>query len=540
MKETKEKKSNKEKKKRRRSNDEGLRIARYWRKGIFSVIFSPLIFVLLWLIFQMFFLLILSLFFGVVLENYIIGGETVIELMVLVYLFNCRMDSTAKLSWMLLISAMPYLGTLFYLWTKIEVGHRKVKKKLNKLTKETKTLLVQDKETIKELKSESHDSAALAQYLYKIDNCPVYSDTDVEYYPLGDDKFPAMLEEIEKAEKFIFLEYFIIEEGYMWGKILEALVRKAKCGVDVRVMYDGTCDFSTLPYYYPRRLAKFGIKCKRWEPIKPVVTSSYNYRDHRKILVIDGKVGFCGGVNLADEYINHIERFGHWKDTAVKLTGPAVDSLTLMFLQMWNVKEKEHEDFTPYFNHYERQTNAKGYVIPYAESPLNNNKIAERVYMDILYTAQNYVYIMTPYLVLDDELSTALCHAAERGVDVRLILPGIPDKKAVYDLAKRHYKRLVDSGVKIYEYTPGFVHAKVFLSDDIKAVVGTINLDYRSLYHHFECAVYMHGVSCIGDIKKDFRYTFDKCRKVTYDTIKHESIVVKVVGAVLKLFAPLL
>ncbi len=469
-----------------------------------------------------------------------IALTTIIELIVLIILFNSRMDSTAKLSWMLLISTMPYLGTMFYIWTKIEVGHRSIKKRLNLLIKNTRRMLIQNKETLNSLKKESHDSASLAQYLYKIDNCPVYNNTSVEYYPLGEEKFPAMLEELEKAEKFIFLEYFIIEEGYMWGNVLDVLARKAKCGVDVRVMYDGTCEFSTLPYYYPKRLARYGIKAKMWEPVKPVVTSSYNYRDHRKILVIDGKTAFCGGINLADEYINRIERFGHWKDTAVKLKGPAVDSLTLMFLQMWNVKEKRPENFSQYFNHYENDEKAGGYVIPYAESPLNESKIAERVYMDILYTAQDYVYIMTPYLILDDEMRTALCHAAERGVDVRLILPGIPDKKAVWYLAKRHYRVLLDSGVKVYEYTPGFVHAKVFLSDNIKAVVGTINLDYRSLYHHFECAVYMHGVSCLEDIRKDFSFTLNKCRKVTYETIKKERIYVKLVGAVIKLFAPLL
>ena len=305
-------------------------------------------------------------------------------------------------------------------------------------------------------------------------------------------------------------------------------------------MYDGSCEFSTLPYDYPKRLRKLGIQCKTWEPIKPVITSAYNYRDHRKILVIDGKTAFCGGINLADEYINHTVRYGYWKDTAVMLRGAAVDSFTLMFLQMWNVKEKETEQFSKYFHHYDKDIRANGFVIPYSDSPLNDHKIAERVYMDMLYTAKKYVYIMTPYLILDDEIFTALRYTAQRGVDVRLILPGIPDKKAIWALAKSHYRQLLAAGVKIYEYMPGFIHAKGFLSDDTKAVVGSINLDYRSLYHHFECAVYMYGSSCVKDISDDFQKTFSECRKVTFETIKKERFATKVTGAVLKLVAPLL
>ena len=346
-----------------------------------------------------------------------------------------------------------------------------------------------------------------------------------------------MLEELEKAEKYIFMEYFIVEEGYMWGRILEILTRKAREGVEVRVMYDGMCEISTLTADYPKRLEKLGIKCKPFSPIHPFLSSHYNYRDHRKILVIDGKVAFNGGVNLADEYINREERFGHWKDTAVMLKGEAVESFTLMFLQMWNLIE---EDVRWDECGIKATAHSDGYVMPYCDCPLDGDKVGENVYVDILYRAKHYVHIMTPYLILDNDVETALRFAAMRGVDVKLILPGIPDKKTAYSLAKSHYKSLVKAGVKIYEYTPGFVHAKVFVSDNEKAVVGTINLDYRSLYHHFECATYMYKTSCITDIEDDFQETLAKCSEVTLETIKKEKLFYRIAGGLLKTIAPLM
>jgi cardiolipin synthase len=305
-------------------------------------------------------------------------------------------------------------------------------------------------------------------------------------------------------------------------------------------MYDGMCEMSTLPAGYAKLLEAKGIHAKAFSPIRPVVSSHYNYRDHRKILVIDGKVAFNGGVNLADEYINRIERFGHWKDTAVMLKGPAAASFALMFLQMWNIgSDKADYDKWLSLPVYEA-ADAHGYVMPYCDSPLDKYKAGEAVYMDILNRATDYVHMMSPYLILDGELENALCYAAQRGVDVRLILPGIPDKKIAYSLAKTHYKVLHEAGVKIYEYTPGFVHAKVFVSDDIKAVVGTINLDYRSLYHHFECATFMYRTDCIPEIEADFQDTLAKCREVTDESIKKETIMYKLTGRLAKMISPLM
>ncbi len=306
-------------------------------------------------------------------------------------------------------------------------------------------------------------------------------------------------------------------------------------------MYDGGNEFSTLPKGYDKKLRKLGIKCQVFAPATPFVSTHYNYRDHRKILVIDNKVAFNGGINLADEYINKYEKYGHWKDTAVMLKGEAVKSFTLMFLQMWNIYNNSSPvDYNKYIDMPTDRYDSNGYVIPYGDSPLDKFGTGRQVYMDIINRANNYVHIMSPYLILDSSMEDALKFAAERGVDVKLILPGIPDKKVPYALAKTHYKSLLASGVKIYQYTPGFVHAKVMSCDNRRAVVGTINLDYRSLYHHFECATYMYKTDCIADIEKDFENTLEKCELITPAHIKNEKLSTKLVGFVAKVLAPLM
>ena len=377
----------------------------------------------------------------------------------------------------------------------------------------------------------------MCRYVNRTGCFPIFTYTETKYFAGGEEKFAAVLDELDKAENFIFMEYFIIDEGYMWGKILEKLKEKAAQGVEVRVMYDGMCEMSTLTHDYPKRMARLGVKCKAFSPITPFLSTYYNYRDHRKILVIDGKIAFTGGINFADEYINRRERFGHWKDSAVMLRGDAVRSFTLMFLQMWNISEKEPEWekwLTPV-----NTCKCDGFVMPYADCPLDDDKVGENVYIDILNRATSYVHIMTPYLILDGELNNAIKYAAQRGVDVKIILPGIPDKKLAFALAKTHYKELISAGVGIYEYTRGFIHSKSFVSDDEKAVVGTINLDYRSLYHHFECAAYLYRTSSIPDIEADFADTLRECTSVTLETIKKEKLFYKLTGQILKFIAPL-
>lgn len=353
-----------------------------------------------------------------------------------------------------------------------------------------------------------------------------------------------MIYQLERARDFIFLEYFIVERGHMWNTILDILVRKAREGVEVRFMYDGTCTLSLLPKNYNRRMEALGIKCKIFSPMMPFLATHQNNRDHRKILVIDGHTAFTGGVNLADEYINEKVRFGHWKDTAIMVKGKAVNNFTLMFLQMWNIEEKRKENYGRYMytgeERYDASMRNGGYVVPYGDSPFDGENVGENVYLDILNTANEYVHIMTPYLILDEELLNAITFAAQRGVDVKIILPHIPDKKYAYWLARTHYKELITEGVRLYEYTPGFIHAKVFTSDDEKAVVGTINLDFRSLYLHFECAAYIWKNPVIGDIENDFQMTLEKCQKVTMENCNQYNIIYRIIGRALRLIAPLM
>ena len=529
--------------------DEVVRLAKPRKKGLLHLIFSRFFLIVGLLVLQI--LLVISFygwlrkllpFFSALLILFTIVG--------VIYLFNSDMDSSAKLTWMFIIAIAPITGAAMLAFTQRNFGNRKVMERVAELIDSTRDAIKQPEDVIKKIADDTSGTADLVTYLNRSGCFPIYAGTKATFFPLGEDKFEAMLEELKKAKKFIFMEYFIISEGYMWGSILKILIDKVKEGVEVRVMYDGMLEVSTLPQDYWKLLQKEGIKAKVFSPIRPFVSSHYNYRDHRKILVIDGKVAFTGGVNLADEYINREERFGHWKDTAVMIKGEAASSFTLMFLQMWNITETEAV-FEPYLNagqdtrndfigYYHTRKEADNFVIPYCDCPLDKDKVGEAVYMDILNRATDYVHIMTPYLILDGELKTALMYAAERGVDVKLILPGIPDKKMAYALAKSNYKRLINAGVKIYEYTPGFVHAKIFVSDDIKAVVGTINLDYRSLYHHFECAAYMYKSDCIPDIEKDFQDTLSKCRTVTPETIKNEKMYYKVMGSLTQFIAPLM
>ena len=507
------------------------RLAKPRKKGLLSLIFSRFMIIAILLVLEV--ALIVSIYFFLYEHVKIIRASLTIFMVVMeIYLFNCDIDASGKLTWMLLLSIIPIPGAVMFFYTQSNSGHRKIMQREADLIKETRSYLHHSEAVMDALEKDGGDTDDLVKYLNHSGCFPAYDQTQVLYFPLGEDKFAAMLRELEKAERFIFMEYFIVEEGYMWGKILEILLRKAAEGVDVRVMYDGMCEMSTLPPDYWKLLEERGIHAKPFSPIKPVLSTHYNYRDHRKILVIDGKTGFTGGVNLADEYINKIERFGHWKDTAVMLQGDAVQSLTLMFLQMWNIDE-EHAEFLPYLGNTGAVQAAglakaagplDGYVVPYCDNPMDEYKVGETVYMDILNRAGSYVHIMTPYLILDGELTAAFKYAAQRGVEVKLILPGIPDKKMAYSLAKTHYRELTEAGVQIYEYTPGFIHAKVVVSDDEKAVVGTINMDYRSLYHHFECAAYLYKNECITDIERDFQDTLAKCRKVTEETIKNEKL----------------
>ena len=521
--------------------DGGLRLLKKGQKGIVHAIFSRFGLVLLLMLLQVGVLWSVFRWFGGLLPHYF-GGSVAMSAFMVVYILNSEMDNSAKITWMVTIAILPVVGVPLFFYVKSNIGHNALKKRVTHLTEEARGLQPQPLAAAQELAEADPGAASLARYLHgKGGGFSVYRNTEVTYFPGGEAKFEELLRQLEKAEKYIFLEYFIIDEGLMWGRILEVLARKAAEGVDVRVMYDGTCEFSTLPRDYPRRLEKLGIQCRVFAPVQPFVSTHYNYRDHRKILVIDGRVGFTGGVNLADEYINQVEKYGRWKDAAIMLEGEAVRSLTALFLQMWCIlQEPEFDAFLA--EPIPVPENARGTAAPYGDCPLDGERVGEMVYIDLLNRARRYIHIMTPYLILDGELETALKFAAERGVDVHLILPGKPDKRIPYALAKTHYAALIRSGVKISEWVPGFVHAKVFVVDDREAVVGTINLDYRSLYHHFENAVWMRGVDCLPRIEADFQDTLAQCRTVepTRPSVWQGKKLLHLVGIVLKFIAPLI
>ena len=520
--------------------DGGIRLLRKGQKGLIHAIFSRFGLVLVLLVLQFGALFSLMRWFSNLLPHYL-GGTLLVTAAMMVYLLNQDMNNSVRIPWLVVTALAPVLGVLLFCYTKEDVGHRMLKKRLLELEGQTRSQLAQDQKTSKALDADCPGAASLAQYLRgRGGGFPVYENTQMTYFPSGEAKFAALLPQLESATQYIFLEYFIIDEGLMWGRILEILARKAAQGVDVRVMYDGTCEFSTLPRDYPRRLEALGIQCKVFAPVTPFVSTHYNYRDHRKILVVDGRVGFTGGVNLADEYINHVEKYGRWKDAAVMLEGEGVRTMTALFLQMWSIQREP--EFAQFLTRPLPQTQAKGFVIPYGDCPLDGERVGEMVYIDLLNRARRSVHIITPYLILDGELETALRFAAERGVDVHLILPGKPDKWFAYALAKTHYLPLLSSGVKISEWVPGFTHAKVMIMDGQEAVVGTINLDYRSLYHHFENAVWMRDVDCLPRIEADFQDTLAQCRTVepTRQSVWQGKKLLHLVGMMLKFIAPLI
>lgn len=474
-------------------------------------------------------------------QTYIHGIYSILSVIVVIYIINSEGNPAFKMVWMLCVMAFPTVGTIFYIYVKTQFGTWRMGKRLSELRGEIDPYMVQDMDVIDALRASKQANVNLSYFLSRQVGFPTHRNTEVTYFPLGEDKFKAMMEELRKARRYIFMEYFIVEEGYMWESILDVLTEKAAAGVEVRFMYDGMCVISMLPYDYPDELRKRSIRCKMVSPVKPFLSTTQNNRDHRKICVIDGKIAFTGGVNIGDEYINKKERFGHWKDTAVMLKGDAVQSFTMMFLQMWNIDEKRPENYKRYLTVKQPGFRREfGYVLPYGDSPFDNENVGEEVYFHILNHAKKYVHIMTPYLILDNEMITTLTRTAKSGVEVSIIMPHIPDKWYAFAVAKTYYRELIKAGVRIYEYTPGFVHAKIFVSDDNTATVGTINLDYRSLYHHFECGVFIYNNSTIDKIEEDFQQTLLKCHKVTLMEVKKESTLTKIVGQVLRLFAPMM
>lgn len=469
----------------------------------------------------------------------------VIAVIIVLAVYSSDKNSAYRLPWIVIILAFPVLGVILYAMFRLFTPTKAMGKRQAAIDEELFLHLKPDAAVAERLQAEDQRAFNQCNYLRRYGYFPVYDDTRTSYYADTTDALAAMKEELAKAKSFIFMEYLAIEDAEAFGELLEIMAQKAKEGVEVRVFYD---DFGSFTFInnkdFIKRMNGFGIQCRVFNPAAPWLKVEMNNRDHRKMTIIDGHVGFTGGYNLANEYFNYTSPYGHWKDAGLKLTGGAVRTMTVLFLEMWNAvraTDKDDEEFSKYFPEIEEISNPEyGYVQPYGDSPLDNEHTGENVYMNVINNAKDYLYISTPYLEITDDMNRCIGLAAKRGVDVRIITPGIPDKKLVYSTTRSYYSGLIRRGVRIFEYTPGFCHAKVFVSDDTTAVVGSINLDYRSLYLQFENAVWMYKVPAVADVRKDFEDLFPQCREVT-EKYRRENISIwkRIWYCVLRLFAPL-
>lgn len=462
-----------------------------------------------------------------------------LSIFIIFYLLRSEINPVYKIPWIIILLVIPVFGVVIYvLYGRVHFGKKEVQRAKNTAEAFCEAIKAGPSYN-RQLRQENEYIAVQADYLLRNADAVAYKNTRAWYYPLGDDMFPVMLREFEKAEKYIFMEYFIIEEGKMFNAIIRILKEKAKAGVEVRVMYDSIGSLFKSKSEVLNDMIEAGIKVLEFNEFRSIYDSRINNRDHRKICVIDGETGFTGGINLADEYINQKTVFGHWKDTGIMLKGEAVWSLTAMFLTLWNNTNRKADDLLKYMSN-KKFSYDDGYYIPYTDYPLDSENVGKNVYLNMIERANKYVYIMTPYLIPDNILICALENAAKNGVDVKIITPGIPDKKIVFMLTQSYYEILIKAGVKIYEYTPGFIHAKVFLSDDETAVVGSINLDYRSLLHHFENAVWIYKSGIIKKIKQDFADTIGKSKKISYDESRKQTLLKRILLPILRLFSPLM
>ena len=464
---------------------------------------------------------------------------TLISFFVALYVVNSRDKAAYKISLVFLILLFPIFGGLFYIFFKGTFPWKAMHRQILDIEKDMRQSSVLSESVCENAGLQFPSRATQIRYLANHMGFPIYDGNETQYFPLGEDAFPVMLEELKKAQKYIFLEYFIIREGAMWDAIAEVLEERAAAGVDVRVIYDDLGCFGGLRGKNFSEAGYTGIQFAPFNRFVPLVSTIQNNRDHRKLMIIDGKVTFTGGVNLADEYINAIDLYGHWKDSVLLVRGSASWSFTVMFLQMWSFCAKREVGPDPYFPTDMPRYEGEGYVLPYTDSPMDRENVSEHVYTQIINHAKRYVYITTPYLIIDDSTVSALTLAAKSGVDVRIITPYRHDKYWVHFTTRSYYRKLIHEGVKIYEYSPGFIHSKMFVSDDEVATVGTANLDFRSLYLHFECGAVLYGVSAVAQVREDFEKTLAVCHEITEEDCR-KNWFVRLVQSVVRLFAPLM
>ncbi len=452
-------------------------------------------------------------------------------------IINSKDNPDYKVPWLFFVMLIPIIGFMTYL---MFYSRNVSKKQLKKIKKLNAVTIKHDNYVLEELESKNSLAYSQAKCLKDLANTHIYQNTNISYFPSGETMFSSLLEDLKKANEFIFLDYFIIEQGLFWNSILNILKEKVIEGVEVRVVYDDIGSMTKLPGKYYKKLRQFGIHTVPFGILKGQANNEFNNRNHRKITIIDGKIAYTGGINLADEYINHIKLYGHWKDVAIRLEGEAVDELTRLFLFDYGMSDKKNTlDFKKYYKGYKKENS--GFCIPFGDGPkpVYERRVAKTLLMTMLGQAEKYMYITTPYLIIDGELTSAIENASLRGVDIRIITPHIPDKKAVFMVTRGSYDRLMKAGVKIYEYEPGFIHAKTYICDDKFAIVGTINLDYRSLVHHYENGVWIYNHKVILDIKKDFDLTQSKSIQIEKDTIKEKPLA-KTFKSLISIFSSLL
>ena len=472
---------------------------------------------------------------------FILGGTTVLSIVVILFEINRDVSPSFKIIWIAIIAVVPFFGALLYLYVHFDVLSFGIKKRAHIFNEVTRQRISANSGALGKLCESEPQEADIFNYLFKNANAPCYSNSGADYFEIGEKMYKRLLNDVKSAKKYIFLEYFIVNENdRMWQELHAVLKDKAKEGVDVRIIYDGMGSLTCTSSDFADDIRKNKIKCRIFSPVKPFLSTYHNNRDHRKIAVIDGECAYTGGINLADEYINRKCRFGHWKDSAVRISGDAVEGFVHMFLQMWVFLDRNEEKFEKYFSKGQTGGISGGCIAPFEDNPLDNEYVTENVFLHMINNAKNYIYISTPYLILDDELTNALRFAAKRGVDVRITMPHIPDKWYAFALARTYYPELLISGVKIYEYTPGFSHAKSTVSDGKRAYIGSANYDFRSLYLHYECGAYIYKSPVIDEMYSDYMNTLAKCREFKLSDYKTLSIFYRLIGRIFRLFAPLM
>ena len=475
-------------------------------------------------------------------STWISVATSVLTLVVVILLYGRRTNAAFKMPWIILILAFPVLGLGMYLLFGRKEATQLVRERFERIDQSLDGLLIQDKAVRIKLQQTDRMAANEAEYIWNYAKYPIYQNTDVVFYKEASEGIEAQKQALNQAKHFIFMEYHAIEDAEAWKKIQKVLEERVQAGVEVRVFYDDMGSIGFINTDFVKKMEQIGIHCRVFNPFMPGLNVFLNNRDHRKITVIDGKVAFTGGYNLANEYFNYTHPYGQWKDTGIRLEGDAVQSLTATFLEMWNAANdrNNNEDFSKYFIRSEYKAAQTGFAQPYADSPMDDEQVGEEVYISMVNKAEKYCWFITPYLIITDEMTHALCLAAKRGIDVRIITPGIPDKKMIYSVTRSFYHGLVKNGVRIYEWTPGFCHAKMSVADDCMATCGTINLDYRSLYHHFENGCFMADSPAVLSIRNDLEETMKECREVTEQYRTGRSAYLRLGQLFMRLFSGLL